>query len=308
MIKVNSNILILLCILIIIACEEPAPIEIINEEEVVEISVVNPDPNSYVITGYDSTGISQDDLAQVSIVSLSGIKNTIENITFYKAYGEAVFFDTTKPVVSLTDRLIGFRTLNVGTVKFDNRIANVVPFILRYKENLTTKNIVLGEKHIVEYQRTITPEQLNFRYDRNIDFEIISNSGESSRLNMRIPEEIVGKVEITGSRMRRDLKIRLLWNKSLINHETFPGKISQEIIVGGVPNSRDELIPLFKLEKLKSDSFDIPNSFITDILLSNRFEYIVFSFLRKIRKSNSTDNLGEIYFASQSIHNIWVKI
>jgi hypothetical protein len=43
-------------------------------------------------------------------------------------------------------------------------------------------------------------------------------------------------------------------------------------------------------------------------LASGRFEYIVFTFLRKIRKSNSTSRLGDIYFASQSIHNIWVKI
>ncbi len=107
---------------------------------------------------------------------------------------------------------------------------------------------------------------------------------------------------------KRNLRIILTWEKSHIHHDTFPGELNDEIIVGGISNNRDELIPLFRLSRLMKNRFEIHNSFVKDVLSSGNFEYIVFTFLRKIRKSHSTNMLGDIHFTSQSIHNIWIKI
>jgi len=296
-------------LIFIFSCEEPSPIEILNvEEEEVEIEVINPSLTSYVISGYDSTGISDEDLAQVSIISLSGIKNSIENITFYKGYGVAAFFDTTKPVMNDAKKLIGFKTLDVGSVKFNNQPAKVVPFVLRYRENFMNRDTLLGVKHTIEYKTVLSPDQLNFTYDKNINIELTNKEGISNQFNLRIPDEIIGKVEISGTRLHRNLNIKLSWNRSRITPSMFPGEFSEEIIVGGVTSNRDELIPLFRLRKFFSNRFEIPNSLIENVLASGKFKYIVFSFIRKIRRSNSIDRLGKIHFASQSIHNIWIKI
>jgi hypothetical protein len=303
----KKNIILLLLLVISISCDDPSPIEIIDEEEVV-LSVVNEESDTYVITGYDSTGISEEDLSKVSIISLSGIKNTFEKITTYRAYSEAVFFDTTKPVINNSNRLIGYKTIDVGTVKFDNRLANIVPFFLQFRENFIKKDTLLGQKHTISYTRVLQPDQLNFNYNKIVQIELISKQGISNKLSMRVPDEIIGKVEITGNNIKRNKKIVLSWKRSDIFANLSSDVFSEEIIVGGISSDRDELVPLLRAGELLSNRLEIPNSLVKEVLASGRFEYIVFTFLRKIRKSNSTSRLGDIYFASQSIHNIWVKI
>ena len=294
--------------LLLISCDDPSPIEIINEEEEVEISIINPEPNSYVITGYDSTGITAETPERVSVISLSGIKNTSNDVTVYKGYGEAIFFDTTKAVFNNSNRLIGFKTLDFGTVRFGGILAEKVPYVLNYRDNFNIKDTLLGTKHTISYRSVFTQQNSDFQYDRNLNIEFRNQQGNPSLMTIKIPDEIVGNVEIEGRRNTNNLKITLFWNASKIGPNSISGNISEEIIVGGVSSRRDELVPLFRLSSFNKRRFVIPNSLVEDILESNEYEYIVFTFLRKIRKSNSTSRLGDVYFASQSIHNIFVKL
>ncbi len=303
-----KNIILLLLFVISISCDDPSPIEINNEDEEVALSVVNPESDTYVITGYDSTGINEKDLSKVSIIALSGIKNTFEKITTYRAYGEAVFFDITKPVFTNSNKLIGYKTIDVGNVKFGNRPANIVPFVLQFRENFIKKDTLLGQKHTILYTRVLQPDQLSFNYNKIVQIELISKLGISNKLSMRVPDEIIGRVEITGTSIQRNRKIVLSWKQSGIQAISSSEEFSEEIIVGGISSDKDELVPLLRAGELLSNRLEIPNSLVKEVLASGRFEYIVFTFLRKIRKSNSTSRLGDIYFASQSIHNIWVKI
>lgn len=288
------------------ACEDPAPIELLNTAEEVEINIINPEPNSFVFTGYDSTGITNALPVNKSLISLSGIKNTINGKSYYRGYGEAVFFDTTKPIFNSMNKLIGFNTINFGKVKFGNDTARVIPYFLKYRENYVTKDTAIGFKHIIKYDRVITSDLFNFPFNKNLNIQFVDQIGNASLMTIRLPDQINGNLIVEGSKEEKNLKISVKWNKSFINPNNISGEISEEIIVGGI--SENELIPLFKLSKFRENQFDLPNALLKQVLDSGEYNYLVFSFIRKIRKLSSTSRLGDIYFASQSIHNIWINI
>jgi hypothetical protein len=308
MFSLIKNIAFSLLFLTVISCDDPAPTEIINVEEEVEISIINPEPNSYVITGYDSTGITSETPSRESVITLSGIKNTLNNTTVYKGYGEAIFFDTTDAVYNNSNRLIGFKTFDFSRVRFNNVESIKTPYYLRYRDNYLIKNILLGTKHSISFKKTISAQSSDFIYNQQINVEVINNEGTTSLMTMRIPDEINGKIELEGSIKENNLKVILVWNKSQLNTNSTSQIVTDEIIVGGLENFENELVPLFRLTKLNTNRFTIPNSLVEDILTSKEYEYIVFSFIRKISKSNSTSRLGDVYFASQSIHNIYIRI
>ncbi len=297
--KLIKNIVILVIIVVITGCDDPAPIELVNNGKEVNIDIINPEPNSFVLTGYDSTGITNPIPVKKSVISLSGIKNTIAGKTFYKGYGEAVFFDTTQPVFLRGEklRLIGYKTLKFGKVKFGNDTSKIVPFRLKYRENFVIKDTVIGIKYVIKYGPSIIPTINKLPYGKNIKVKFRNKYNKLTELTVKLPSEIIGRIKISGSKKKGNLKINLNWNKSSLGKD--------EIIVGGILKNGKGLIPLFRIKNFRENNFIIPNSFIKKILEKD-YDAIVFSFIRKLRKSNSTSRLGDIYFASQSIHNIWI--
>jgi hypothetical protein len=305
---INKYIITIVILVSVFACEEPGPIEISNlSDEEVEVSIVQSDPNSYVITGYDSTGIIDEKPTAASVISISGIKNTIGNATIYKGYGEAIFFDISQPVQNLENKLIGYKTLNFRSVTFNDQKAIIEPLRIRYRENITLKDTLLGVKHSISYRRVLTPQNHDFPYNGQMNVKIFDQDELSNELNLKLPDEIIGKVELTNDKLKRNQNLILTWNNNLINSLT-DTDYSDEIIVGGINKIRDELIPLIKFKRFRSNQLEIKNSLLQEVLSSGKFEYIVITFIRKIRKTNTTNRLGEIHFAAQSIHNIWIKI
>ncbi len=125
------------------SCDDPIPTELTNEKDEVEIEVINPEPNAIVITGYDSTGITDAIPEKQSVISLSGIKTTINGRTLYRGYGEAIFYDILKPVFINQDRLIGYKTIIFGRIKVGNDTAKIVPHFLKYRENFVIKDTLV---------------------------------------------------------------------------------------------------------------------------------------------------------------------
>jgi len=94
-------------------------------------------------------------------------------------------------------------------------------------------------------------------------------------------------------------RITLSWNNSDIGND--------EVVIGGILNSRDQIVPLFRVRGAKNNHFVLPNELIRQIPY-NEFRYLVFTFIRKIIAKPNNNSLGEIYLASQSIHNIWIEL
>ena len=212
--SIKTYLLLFTLITIVISCDDPIPIEISNEiEEEAEITIVNTEPASYVITGYDSTGIIEEEAKTFSLITFSGIKNTFDKITYYKAFAEAVFIDTSKPILSSSNRLVGYNTVDVRSVKFNDQPAIKLPFYLRYRDNFVEKDSLVGNRHAILYKTVLRPENLNFRYDSELAVTIENELGNISNVNLRVPREIVGNVTATEGRGGRKKRIFLSWNR-----------------------------------------------------------------------------------------------
>ncbi|MEE9429628.1 MAG: hypothetical protein V3V16_01230 [Melioribacteraceae bacterium] len=298
---IPNIILALLLLLTFVRCDDPLPTELINNEEEVEIEVINSEPNSIVITGYDSTGIVDILPRSQTVISLSGIKNTINGRTFYKGNTEAIFYDTTKSVFAQENKFIGFKTFENGRVKVGDRIARLVPHFLKYRENFEIKETLVGVKHVILYENTLLPNVNKLPYNENIRIEFKNRFDHQSSFVARLPKEIIGKINVIGNKEKNNLKIDIIWDNNFTEQD--------EIIVGGIIKEKDrrEMIPLFRLKKFRKNNFTIPNSLIKQILAGD-YSSLVVSFIRKTRITKPTSRLGDIYIASQSIHNIWIAL
>lgn len=308
MIKLILNIVFFLAIFLLVSCNDPSPIEISNNNEEVEIEIINPEPNSYVITGYDSTGITDQIPERASVISVSGVKNTIGSNTILSGNSEAIFFDLNQPVKNNSDKIIGYKTIDFESVEFDDKLSEKVPYRLFYRDNFQIRDTLLGTKHRYSFKKSFNRNNSEFIYNKSMKVKLIGLDGKTSLMTVRIPDEVFARVIIEGTVKENNLTITLFWERSIINQNQVSGDFSEEVIVGGLTKMHDELVPLFKLKRFSKNNFIVPNSLVEDILNSNEYKFIVFTFIRKIRKTNSTSSLGDVYFASQSIHNIWVKI
>ncbi|MDX1702562.1 MAG: hypothetical protein R3250_18170, partial [Melioribacteraceae bacterium] len=188
-----------------------------------------------------------------------------------------------------------------------NQSAVKLPYFIRFRENSVQRDSLVGTRHAILYKTVIRPENLNFRYDSPLSVSIETELGNTNTLNLRVPKEIVGNVTVSGEKGFRNKRIFLSWNR-LQGNAQIPGELTEEIIIGAKYKDRVELVPLLRLGRLKTNVFEIPNSLVKDILESDKFDYLVFTFLRKIIIRNSLNQLGDIRFATQSIHNIWIKL
>lgn len=290
----------IILILVLIGCEEPSPIELVSDQETEsEIEIINDQPGSLLLTGYDSTGVIEELSSNKSIISYSGIKNTFNNITTYKGYGVAIFFDSSRPVLNSEGKIIGFKTIELGEVKFNHKVAELIPYRLRYLDNFIARDTLIGTKYVINTKSTLFPSSLNFPYNKMIPIHLTNREGMKSSFDMRMPSDITGEINATGSTDRDDFKIVLNWNKSDFG--------TDEIVLGGILKGTDQLVPLIRIRGNNQNRFVVSNEFIRKIPF-NKFSHLVFTFIRKYRDKPLNSKLGEINIASQSIHNIWVSL
>ncbi len=286
------------------ACQDPLPVELVNEgnsEENYDVEVITPKPNSVVFTGYDSTGITSPIPVNSSVISLSGIKNTFydKDVTVNKGYAEAVFYDTTQPVKTSSGIIVGYKTLLFGRVRFNNDSARVVPHRIFYRDGNVIRDTLVGVKHVLFYKRRIAPARSNFPYGKSVQFHFDFFGTMPFLTSIKVPEEITAKLKLTGTKKDKNLRAELSWTKT--------AKQDVEVIIGGVLEGRKEIIPLLRLKSFKGNKIVIRNSLIQKIPFE-KYDSLIFSVIRKHRVSVNTIRLGDIYIASQSIHNILINI
>ena len=296
--------LVIFLLAVFFACQDPLPVELINEEnpeEDYDVEVITPKPNSVVFTGYDSTGITSPIPVNSSVISISGIKNTFhnKNITVNKGYAEAVFYDTDQPIKTSSGIIIGYKTLQFGRVRFDEDSARVVPHRIFYRDGDVIRDTLVGVKHVLFYKKRIAPVPSNFPYGKSVRFYFDFFGEKPFLTTIKVPQEISAKLKLTGTKEDKNLRAELSWNK-IENDEV-------EVIIGGVLEGRKEIIPLLRLKSFKGSKIVIRNSLIQKIPYE-KYDSIIFSVIRKHRVSVNTIRLGDIYIASQSIHNILINI
>lgn len=286
--------------LLLLSCDKPAPTELFDDSQEAEYEVLGKDTNDeFYSNGFDTTGVTQDLQELPNLIAISGIKVTdihgnIEEFSF----AQSIFFDRTKKIFSPGGRFLGFKSIVPGVVRFDNRIARVVPFRIRYRENDTLSDTTLGNKYILFSGRRGGMDDFHYRHDSFMNFRINIFFGEQVSFDIPTPAEITGSVDILGRRSNDDLRALLHWNRGNTQEIT--------IIIGARLRNRDIVMPLYRVRTRDDGSLLIPPRFINKIPFQE-FDRIVFTFIRRFEKTVDT-NGGDLRVSSQSIHSIIVNL
>jgi hypothetical protein len=291
------------------SCKEPGPVELIDDdvslEEQLDIEVLAPEPGVYVYSnGYDTTGIVEPLTEYTSLISVSGIQYTYKNISINSMFNVAMVFDKSRPVYGENDRIVGYHLNPLGNVFFNGEQAGEKEWRLRYRTHEGEKDTALGKYHVLS--RLFSPNgQYAFPYDSYINFELISGSGQGMgrniNFNIPTPEKVVGRVELVGSRRNHDVRIDLHWNVNSRKDALI------EIILGGFLPDRDEVFPIVKFRTYDDGYLRVPHSIIKSFPF-DRFDAMVLTFRRSMRKTIQNDILPDNYIIAQSIHSIKIDV
>ena len=289
--------------LFLFGCDKPAPTELFDDtqEEFAEYEVLGRDINDeFYSNGFDTTGVTQDLHELPNLISLSGIKVTnIHHQTDEFSFAQSIFFDRTEKIFSPGGRFLGFRSITPGIVRFDNKVARIIPHIVRYRENGILQETILGDKYNLFSGRHGMMDTFRFRHNSLMNFSINIFFGDSISFDIPTPSEITGIVEILGSRNHGDLRALLHWNRGDTPDIT--------IIIGARVRDRDIIMPLYRIRTRDDGELLIPTRFIKEIPLQN-FDRVVFTFIRRFEGTHQDDGGNDLRISSQSIHSIIVNL
>ncbi len=295
--------------LFLISCNEPGPVELrdddVSFEEHLDIEVLAPEPDVYVYSnGYDTTGIVEPLPTHTSVISVSGIEYSYKNISLHSMFDVALFFDRSRPIYGFNDRVVGYHLSPLGEVYFNGEKASEKEWRLRYRTNEGEKDTALGKFHVLN--RLFSPDGLfAFPYDSYLNFELVSGHGQGTgrniNFNIPTPEKVSGEIKLLGSRRNKDVRVDLIWNSNSRRDALI------EIIVGGSSPDNDKVVPIVKFRTNDDGFFRVPRSIMRTIPF-DRFNSIVITFRRSVRKSIQNDMLPDNHIIAQSIHNIKIDV
>jgi hypothetical protein len=289
--------------LLLFGCDKPAPTELFDDsqEELAEIEVLGKDINDeFYSNGFDTTGITHDLKQLPNLIAISGIKVTdIHKNTDEFSFAQSIFFDRTKPVFYSDGRLLAYRTITPGDVWFDNKMARVVPFHIRYRDNGVLRDTTLGNKYVLFSGRRGNIDDFRYRHNSLMNFRINILSREQVSFDIPTPMEITGNVDMLGKRSNDDLRALLHWNRG--------NTPDISIIIGARVRNRDRVIPLYRIRTKDDGELLIPTRFIKEIPLQN-FDRVVFTFIRRFESTHRDDGGNDLLVSSQSIHSIVVNL
>ena len=300
--KLITYLNLLLIGLLLFGCDKPAPTELFDDssEESAQYEVLSKDlGNDFYSNGFDTTGVTQDLNSLVNLISVSGIKVTRANgMTDRFSIAQTIFFDKSKPIFYTDGRLLAYQTITPGIIRFDNIMSRIVPFRIHYKDNGMLRDTLLGNRYILYSGRHGGMDQFHYRHNSFINFRINVFNGNEANFNILTPKEVFGQVHLQGSRNNKDLRAVLNWNKA------DAGKFS--IILGARLRNREKVMPLFRVRTNDDGELIVPARFIAKIPF-DRFDKLVFTFIRRFEHHEQVDANNDLYISSQSIHSITVN-
>ncbi|MCH8033550.1 MAG: hypothetical protein IH950_07325 [Bacteroidetes bacterium] len=286
--------------LFLFGCDKPAPTELIDDTDPAEYEILGKDINDeFYSNGFDTTGITQDLQQLPNLIAISGIKATdIHGNTDEFSFAQSIFFDRTKEIFSPGGRFLGFRSIIPGIVSFDNRIARVVPFHIRYRDGDVLRDTTLGNKYILFSGRRGDIDDFHYRHNSSMNFRINIFGGEQVSFDIPTPTEITGNIDILGSRSNGDLRALLHWTRGNTHDIT--------IVIGARLRDKHIIMPLYRVKTRDDGRLLIPPRFINQIPFQH-FDRIVFTFIRRFENTIDTTG-GDLRVSSQSIHSIIVNL
>ena len=289
-----------LSFLIINGCDKPAPTQLIEREDFLEIELITKDTEDELYSsGYDSTGfVYNPSRGFTNIITVSGIKTSYNNFTLSASHAQAIFFDKDSLVFSPDGRFIGYETRVLGTTDFNGKRANLVPLRIRFKNRINGSQIdtTLGFRHVLHHRFGNLNDDFNFQYNSSVSFDFTPFVGNPVHFSLPTESEIKGNVRIDGQ--AGSLRCNINWNTG--SSDKF------EIIIGGELRMGGRVLPLYRLRTRDDGSLEIPGTLLNQMPL-NKFNRLIFSIIRK-QEFLIENNENELFILSQSIHNLVVDI
>lgn len=300
--KLLTYLIISASVFIMVSCDKPAPTQLIDDTtDEFEVELLNKDlEGEYYSSGTDTSGITQDITGITNLISVSGIKITTENRTSIFSLAQAMFFDKNQPIY-VGGKLIAYKSIVPGTIKFNVTEAHIVPFRIRYREGGSPKDtlIVIGGKYLLYNISYGTPDPFYFEYNSNVSFEFNPIlPGENISFNIPTPHEINGVVSLSGNQISKNLEATLNWNAK--------GEKRVFVIIGLLRPGQLQSIPVYKMKTPDDGELKIPSRYLNQLPL-DRFEKIVFTFVRSYEGYRGS-GANELLVSSQSIHSIVIEI
>ena len=298
--KILTYLLISTSALILFSCDKPAPTQLIDDtNNELEVELLNKDLDNPYSSGTDTSGITQDLTGITNLISVSGIKITTENRTSEFSLAQAMFFDKSKPINYSDGRILAYKTLIPGIIKFNGTEANIVPYRIRFRDMGIQRDTLIGNKYLLYNIFGGFPDPFYFNYNSSVSFEFNPFSqGENISFNIPTPQEIVGSVTLTGNKRNQNLDVVLSWNPI--------GNKKITVIVGLMRPNQISSIPVYRMKTKDDGELKIPGRYLNQLPLEN-FEKIVFTFVRSYEGYRDNGN-NELLVSSQSIHSIVIEI
>jgi hypothetical protein len=299
--KLFTYLLILSSIFLLVSCDKPAPTQLIDDtSDDFEVELLNKDlDDQNVISGIDTSGITQNLTGITNLISVSGIKITSRNNTDEFSLAQAMFFDKSKPIKYSNGRLLAYKTITPGTIKFNGTESHIVPYKVRYRDKGIPMDTLIGFKYVLYNIFGGYPDPFYFSYNSSVSFEFDPIlPGENISFTIPTPPEINGSVTLNGSRINKNLTAKLNWNSSGV------GKVT--MVISLMRPGQLQSIPVYRLKTQDDGEMNIPARFLNELPLE-RFERIVFTFVRSYEGYHGSGN-NELLVSSQSIHSIVIDI
>lgn len=298
--KILTYLFILASIFILVSCDKPAPTQLVDDtNNDLEVELLNKDLDNPSSNGADTSGITQDLTGVTNLISVSGIKITTENRTNEFSLAQAMFFDKSNPIRHSNGRLLGYKTIIPGTIKFNGTEAHIVPYHIRFREGGISKDTVVGGKYLLYNIFGGYPDPFYFGYNANVSFEFDPIlPGENISFNIPTPHQISGAVSLSGNKISKTLEAILRWNSI--------GEKRVLVIIGLMRFGQRQSVPVYKMKTKDDGELKIPGRYLNQLPLEN-FEKIVFTFVRSYEGYHGSGN-NELLVSSQSIHSIVIDI
>jgi len=298
--KLLTYLIISASVFILVSCDKPAPTQLIDDTtDEFEVELLNKDLDNPSFSGTDTSGITQDLTGVTNLISVSGIKITTEKGISIFSLAQAMFFDKSKPIKYSDGRLLAYKTIIPGTIKFNGTEAHIVPYRIRFREGGMPKDTLVGGKYLLYNISGGMPDPFYFDYNSNVSFEFDPIlPGENISFNIPTPKEINGNIILEGSKSERNLRALLRWNAMQEK------KVA--IIIGLIRPGQKFSIPVYKFKTRDDGEAKIPGRLLNELPLDN-FEKIVVTFVRSYEGYHD-NGANDLLVSSQSIHSIVIDI
>lgn len=287
-------------ILILISCDKPLPTELSDEagqSENLEVEIITKDTeDEFYSNGFDTSGVVQ--TTPVSIISITGGKVSFQGQTEKFSFAQTIIFDRNNPVYNYSGKLIGYKTITPGVIRFNNILTRLVDYRIRFRDAGQVFDTLLGKKYVLYKGRGFMQDNFDFPFNSYVSFYFNPLIGQSISFNIPTPSEIFGSVSLEGSRAQQNLRAVLQWNG--YNSQNF------SIIIGVGKRNSKEVFPLYRIRTQDDGNIVIPAKLFNNIS-RDRFDRLSFTFIRSFDNRENLENQN-VLILSQSIHTIYVVL